>query len=407
MTATLDPGFLLGSAAHRHAGFAALRHAPVHEMVLRSGEPAWLVTGYDEVRRALGDQRMVARTATVGRRRALPDDVLLGMNSHMLNCNPPDHTRLRRLVSAAFTRRRMEAMRPRVQQVTDDLLDGLAGAPGGRADLIARFALPLPLVVLSDLIGVPEEDTGVFHGWTGAITANDVTRDELDAASTAMLGYIRSLVERKRRDPAPDLLSALVAVRDGDDRLSGHELSSMIFLLLTAGHETTVNLIGNAVLNLLADPGQRALLSARPELLDAAVDETLRADSPVQVSLRTCVEPVETGGTTIPAGATVILALLAANRDPARFPEPDRFRIDRPTNPQLGFGYGFHHCIGAPLARIEAAVAVGSLLARFPGLRLDADSDDLRWRASVIMHGLEVLPVHLGDPHPPTGRRDG
>jgi cytochrome P450 len=222
-----------------------------------------------------------------------------------------------------------------------------------------------------------------------------------------MLGYIRSLVERKRRDPAPDLLSALVAVRDGDDRLSGHELSSMIFLLLTAGHETTVNLIGNAVLNLLADPGQRALLSARPELLDAVVDETLRADSPVQVSLRTCVEPVETGGTTIPAGATVILALLAANRDPARFPEPDRFRIDRPTNPQLGFGHGFHHCIGAPLARIEAAVAVGSLLARFPGLRLDADADDLRWRASVIMHGLEVLPVHLGDPLPPTGRSDG
>lgn len=391
-----NPDFMMAHAAERHAGYARLRGgSPVHPIVLRSGEVAWLITEYEAVRKGLVDLRMEARTATVGRRRRIPVDVQLGMNSHMLNTNPPDHTRLRRLVSAAFTRRRMEQMRGRIQELTDGLLDRMAGSEV--VDLIEEFALPLPLVVLGELIGVPPEDTDVFHGWTASITASATTMDELDDAATQMLHYIRSLIERKRQEPKPDLLSALVSVRDGEDRLTGDELSSMIFLLLTAGHETTVNLIGNAVLGLLSNPDQLTLLRERPELLPSTVDEALRYDSPVQVSLRTCIEPVQVGDVTIPAGATVILSLLAANRDPARFSDPDEFRIDRKVNPQLGFGYGFHHCIGAPLARLEAAVAVGSLFARYPALELTAPPEDLAWRVSIIMHGLEKLPVHLGE----------
>lgn len=388
------PNFLLATAAERHAGYARLRgESPVHTVRLNSGETAWLVTGFEEVRQSLVDTRMEPRTATVGAKRRLSEDVLLSMNSHMLNCNPPDHTRLRRLVAAAFTRRRMDQMRGRIQEITDKLLDAVDGP--GEVDLLERFALPLPLVVLSDLIGVPEEDTDLFHGWTAPLTASDVTFDELEDAAGKMTQYIRSLIEMKRREPGSDLLSALVAVRDGEDRLTEYELSSMIFLLLAAGHETTVNLVGNGILSLLTNPGQLARLRARPELLRSTVEEVLRMESPVQICLRTCTEPVELAGVTIPTGGTVILSLLAANRDPERFEAPDSFRVDRTPNPQLAFGYGFHHCIGAPLARLEGTIAIGTLFTRFPDIALAVPAGELKDRVSFVMHGLDALPVRL------------
>ncbi len=404
--AKLSGGFLLADSAERHAANARLRdRGQVHCITLPSGKTAWLVTGYDEVRRALMDLRLEPRTATVGNRRRMPDDVRLGMNSHMLNVNPPDHTRLRRLVSAAFTRRRMEQMRPRIQLITNELLDAIEGRD--ELDLIETLALPLPIRVLCELIGVPGEDSDYFHGLTASITTSALALEQLDAAAAEMLGYIRHLVKRKEREPAPDLLSALVAVRDGNDRLAGHELTSMVFLLLTAGHETTVNLISNTLLALLTHPDQLDRLRADHSLLPAAVEEGLRYDSPVQVALRHSLEPVELGGVTIPAGSTVVLSVLAANRDAARFPEPDRFDLTRADNPQLAFGVGLHHCIGAPLARVEGVVAIGSLLARFPGLRLAVPAEELGWRLSIIMHGLETLPVRLREdarstsPHPP------
>ncbi|RZQ61077.1 cytochrome P450 family protein [Amycolatopsis suaedae] len=383
---------LLVDAARRHAGYARLRDAgPVHPIVLQSGETGWLVTGFETARVALTDLRLQGRTATVGNGRRMPEDLRRAMNSHMLNVGPPDHTRLRKLVSAAFTRRRMEQMRPRVQELTDDLLDALDTS--GPVDLITGLALPLPVQVLTDLFGIPAEDSAEFHALTSALTSGSLPLGRLTVAATAMLDYVRPLLDRKRREPRPDLLSALVAVHDGEDRLTEDELTSMVFLLLTAGHETTVNLIGNGLLTLLSTPDELARLRADRGLLPRAVEELMRLESPVQIALRYATEPVELGGVAIPAGATVLVSLLAANRDPGRFDEPDEVRLDRAGNAQLAFGYGYHHCIGAPLARLEAVVAIGTVLDRFPRLRLARPAASLDWRPSPVMHGVHELPV--------------
>lgn len=386
--------YLMAGAARRHAGNAALQAAgPVHPVTLRSGATGWLVTGYDAVRQALADPRLSGRTGAVGDRRALSADLNLGMNSHMLNVDPPDHTRLRRLISAAFTRRRMDLMRPRIQQITNELLDAMAGRD--EVDLIQALATPLPVRVLTELLGVPAEKADAFRGWTETLTASAVPLDELDAAGTEMLRYTRTLLDLKRRRPGGDLLSALVAVRDGDDRLTEHELTSMVFLLLIAGQETTVNLIGNATLALLTNPGQLSRLRHDLGLTPAAVEEFLRYESPVQAALRVAREPVELGGVRIPAGAVVIVSLLSANRDPDRFTDPERLDVGRQDNAQVAFGYGIHHCLGAPLARMEGAIALRSLLVRFPGLRLGVADAMLDWRVSLVMHGLVALPVRL------------
>jgi cytochrome P450 len=329
----------------------------------------------------------------VGNGRALSDQLRLGMNSHMLNLSPPDHTRLRRLVSAAFTARRMKSMRGRIQEFTDDLLDAMAAAD--EVDLIEALALPLPIRLLTEMLGIPAQDTYAFHRWTMTLTASPVPLEELETAGTDMLDYIRSLLAHKRREPGSDLLSALVAVRDGEDRLCEDELTSMAFLFLIAGHETTVSLIGNATAALLANPDQMARLRATPDLLPAAIEEFLRYDSPVQAALRYSTEPVEIDGVTIPADSVVLVSLLAANRDPARFDRPDQLDLNRADNQQVAFGYGIHHCLGAPLARLEGAIAIRSLLARFPRLRLAVPAEALRWRLSLVMHGLAELPVRL------------
>jgi cytochrome P450 len=390
----LSSDFMLAGAARRHAEYAHLQGSnEVHRITLRSGETGWLVTGYRAVRQALADPRLAGRTGAVGHRRALPEEVHLGMNSHMLNKEPPDHTRLRRLISAAFTRTRMEQMRPRIEHIAGELLDAMAGRD--EADLIEELATPLPIRVLTELLGVPDQESGAFRAWTMTLTAGALPLDRLDEAATQMLEYTRALLDLKRREPRADLLSALVAVRDGEDRLTEDELTSMVFLLLIAGQETTVNLIGNATLALLVHPGQRERLRADPDLLPSAVEEFLRYESPVQAALRMSTEPVELAGVTIPAGSVVILSLLGANRDPARFDRPDRLDLARGDNPQLAFGHGIHHCLGAPLARMEGAIAIGSLLARYPDLRLAVPAEALDWRASLVMHGLAALPVRL------------
>ncbi len=315
------------------------------------------------------------------------------MNSHMLNMDPPDHTRLRRLISTAFTRRRMEQMRPRIQQITGELLDAMSDRD--EVDLLEALSTPLPIRVLTEMLGVPDEKADAFRGWTMTLTASALPLDKLDAAATEMLHYTRSLLELKRREPRADLLSALVAVRDGADRLTEHELTSMVFLLLIAGQETTVNLIGNAVLALLASPRQLARLRADADLMPSGIEELLRYDSPVQVALRFATEPVTLAGVTIPAGSVVLVSLLAANRDAARFDDPDRLDLARAYNPQLAFGHGIHHCLGAPLARLEGSIAIGALLNRFPALRLAVPVEELSWRVSMVMHGLARLPVRL------------
>jgi cytochrome P450 len=385
-----------GSQRHiRHAELAAI--APVHRIILPTGQSAWLITGHDEVRRALHDPRLVKSDASLAM--LSPDrlsvDVFAAVASHMLNRNPPDHTRLRRLVTAAFTRRRVEQLAPRIQQITDGLLNGMAGEV--QVDLIRSFALPLPITVICELLGVPADRHTDFHNWSATlVTGPFADPDAYSSAATALVRYLRELLEIKRAAPTDDLLSALVAVRDGQDQLSEHELTSMVFLILVAGHETTVNLIGNGVHALLINREQLALLRAEPHRLDAAVEELLRFNGPVHATpFRLATEPIDIGGVTIPAGGIVVPGLLAANRDAARIAQPNTLDITRSDNLHLAFGHGIHHCLGASLARLEGRIALGALLTRFPRLRLAVPNEQMTWRPGVVMNGLDALPVLL------------
>lgn len=394
----VDP-FTATGPGQRHAAYAALAAAgPVHQVTLPSGQPAWLIIGYQEVRQALHDPRIIKREATgaILGGGLLPVDVIAATSSHMLNSNGSDHTRLRRLVSAAFTRHRIEQLAPRIQQLTDELLDTMADA--AQVELIDAFAYPLPITVICELLGVPAQRRAQFHDLSSITAAREVRGDPdvFVAASTATVGFLRELVAAKRADPTDDLLSSLVAARDGADQLSEDELTSMAWLLLVAGHETTVNLIGNGVLTLLTHPEQLALLRAQPDRLATAIEELLRFTGPVQVATpRRTTDPVSIGEITIPADQIVIPALLAANRDPTRTAQPDTLDITRTDNPHLAFGHGIHHCLGAPLARLEGRITLGSLLTRFPRVRLAVPPDHLSWRPGVIMHGLDTLPVTL------------
>lgn len=313
----------------------------------------------------------------------------------MLNRNPPDHTRLRRLVATAFTRRRIDQLTPRIQQITNELLDAMVTEV--QLDLIDSFALPLPITVICELLGVPTSRRAEFHHWTSTVITGVLAGpNKLATAATAMVSYLRELVKAKRAAPTGDLVSALVAARDGEDRLSEDELTSMVFLILVAGHETTVHLIGSGVLALLTHPEQLALLRTQPHRLPDAVEELLRFNGPLQVAtFRLTTEPVDIGDVTIPTGEIVLVGLLAANRDPACVALADTLDITRTDNPHLAFGHGLHHCLGAPLARLEARIALGTLLTRFPELRLAVPAEQLTWRPGVLLNGLDALPVNL------------
>jgi cytochrome P450 len=408
-TLTETPAALFGpaDAGARHAAYAALAATgPVHRITLPNGMPAWLVTGYDAVRATLTDPRLIKNPGPTPLEGLLPPAVNAAMNSDLLHNDPPDHTRLRRLVSGAFTRRRVDALAPRIQQIADGLLDDLTGALAehGEADLIAAFAYPLPITVIGELLGVPAHDQAGFRRWSTTVAGGAAAdRQAWVDAATALIGFVRELVAAKRARPADDLMSALVAARDGADRLTEDELTSMVFLLLVAGHETTVNLIGNGMYTLFTHPDRHALLLAEPERLAATIEELLRFDGPVQVAtFRWTSVPVQIGDTVIPAGEVVIPGLLAANRDPAAVAAPDVFDPSRHATAagHLAFGHGVHHCLGAALARLEGRIALGSLLARLPDLRLAVPVAGLRWRPSVLMHGLATLPVAVNRAHP-------
>jgi cytochrome P450 len=398
-TSTTPSPFTETTGTARHAAFAELATTgPVQKVMLFTGVPAWLVTGYAEVRELLAHPAVV-KTVGGPHMDTMPPDLNAAMNTHLLSTNPPDHTRLRRLVTAAFTVRRVEALAPRVQEITDGLLDELAATgTDGPVDLVDGFGFPLPITVITELLGIPPGDRVDFRRWSTVVVNGNVHPHEVyvDAARN-IVGYVRELIAAKRADPADDLLSALIAVHEGGDRLSQDELTSMVFLLLVAGHETTVNLIVSGTYALLGNPDQLALLRAEPERLPAAVEELLRYDGPVQVTIPAiAATPIEVGGVTIPAGDVVLPALLAANRDPARFPEPDRLDITRPSNPHMAFGHGLHHCLGAPLARLEGRIALGALLARFPGLRLADPATEPARNPGLLINGLVALPVVLG-----------
>ena len=394
--------FTATGLAERHDVYAGLAAGgTVHRILLPHGEPAWLVTGYDEVRQALSDPRLVkGGPPPVVPGQPLPADVHRAMMSDLLHLDPPDHTRLRRLVSSAFTRRRVEDLAPRIGQIADGLLDRLLAGPS-EVDLVPAYAFPLPMTVLCELLGVPPGDAPAFRGWsTTLISGSLAPAGEWVDAATALIGYVRDLLDRKRATPGDDLLHALVAARDGADRLSEDELTSMVFLLLIAGQETTVNLIANGTLTLLLHPAELAAVRDDPTgSLPTVVEEVLRYEGPVQVATpRTAAAPVELGGVLIAPGDLVVPSVLAANRDPRR-PGADVFAPHRtPPLPHTAFGHGVHHCLGAPLARLEGRIALERLLTRCPGLQLAVAADQLELRPSMLMHGLRSLPVTVSRP---------
>ncbi|MET9045447.1 cytochrome P450 family protein [Streptomyces sp. NPDC003631] len=375
--------------------YAALRaKGPVHRVRIPEGADAWLVVGHEAGRAALADPSLSKEWS-----QASPD---LGVSNiaagrHMLNSDPPHHTRLRKLVAKEFTPARVRALEPRVQNITDGLLDAALARPGGRADLVEALSFPLPIAVICELIGVPSLDREAFRRWSNtALTSRDA--DERMAMAAAASEYLAGLIARKQQDPQGDLLSALIRVTDEDgDRLSAGELLGTVWLLLVAGHETTVNLVSNGVLALLTHTGQLAALRAEPALLENAVEEMLRYDGPVETpTYRFTTTAVEIGGTVIPGGGELVLVALAdADRDPARFPGGERFDIRRDARGHLAFGHGLHYCLGAPLARLEGRIAIGTLLRRCPGLALDADPATITWRGGMLIRGPERLPVRL------------
>ena len=364
---------------------------PVAAVIMPGGTPSWLVTGYAEARAALTDPRL--RKMPPGWRPD-PASIFGLLEMHMLNSDRPDHERLRKLVNKAFTARRVEQLRPRITSITAGLLDDMSTRR--EVDLLASFAFPLPVTVICELLGVPVADRDDFRAWSATIVSNTASPGAYQADATAMIRYFISLLAAKRRDPADDLLSALIAARDEEDKLSENELVSMAFLLLVAGHETTVNLIGNGMLALLLNPGELARLRADPSLLASAVEELLRYVNPVNnATYRFAAEPLEIGGARIGTGEVVLVALSGANRDPSRYPDPDLLDLSRDSAGHLAFGHGSHYCLGAPLARLEAEIAFSGLLARFGALRLAVPPGSLRWRPSTLIHGLEALPVRL------------
>ncbi|MEX1253264.1 MAG: cytochrome P450 [Dehalococcoidia bacterium] len=384
--------------------FANLRTKdPFHRSRLING---WVLTRYDDVSAVLRDGRFLADDRKLpgfdrSQRQLLKSGVITEEEAErrkrtamMLRTDPPDHTRLRSLVSKAFTPKAVEALRPRIEAIVTELLDAVAER--GEMDVIRDLAYPLPVIVIAEMLGLPVEDREQFKRWSddlvlglGIQTLDEVRRSF--AAQRELAAYIRGLAEERRGEPREDLLSALVAAEEEGDKLTDEEVFTTVSLLLVAGNETTTNLIGNGLLALLRHPHQVDLLRDSPDRLENAIEELLRFDSPVQATTRFVLEDTQLDGHTVRANQQVALLLGAANHDPERFPDPDRLDVTRENVQPLSFGHGIHYCLGAPLARVEGRIAFGALLERFPHLRLATDHAE--WSNNLILRGLTSLPV--------------
>ena len=381
---------------------------PVHEVVFAHGAKVWLVTRYDEVRKLANDPRV----SKDGRRMnelftrhsgvvvEPEDDAAVGVGfdddlaAHMLNSDPPRHTRLRALVGKAFAPGRIEKLRPRIEQVADQLLDAFDGR--AEVDLVAEFAVRLPITIICDLFGLPEADREDFRLWSLKLVGAGQDPDEVADASKRMVDYANALIDAKRAHPGDDMVSELVRVTDGSDRLTQGELVAMIFVLVVAGHITTIYSIGNAVASLLTHPAELARLRADPSLIPAAVDELLRFDGPSGVgTFRFTTAEIPVGDKIIPAGDILALSWHSANRDSRHFAEADRLDLNRQPLGSMAFGHGIHYCIGVPLAKMQIEIALSHLIARYPELRLAVEADELRRDNSALLRGLLALPVSV------------
>ncbi len=369
------------------------RSEPLTRVRLPYGEEAWLATRYDDVRLILGDARF-SRAASVGRDepRTHPHQG----ESGMLAMDPPEHTRLRKLIAKAFTARRVETLRPRTQEIADQLLDGMQ-AHGSPADLVEHFATPLPVTVICELLGVPFTDRDRFQLWSEAIiSTTSLTPQQIMEYLGNLHAYIAGLIAQRRAQETDDLLGAMVKARDEDeDRLTEAELVQLSAGLLAAGHETTVTQLPNFVYVLLTNPDQLAELRADPTLIPAAVDELMRYVplGTAAAFARYATEDVMVGDVLVRAGEPVLGALASANRDDKVFEHPDELDFHRESNPHLGFGHGPHHCVGAQLARMELQVALQTLITRFPNLELAVAEEELPWKKGMLVRGLQELPV--------------
>lgn len=368
-------------AADPYPVYATLRaQGPVHRILVPGSGEVWLVVGRDAARAALTDPRLCNDIRHSG---SWESDGGHALGRNMLQSDPPQHTRLRRLVAGHFTPGRVAALRPRVEEIAGELIAVLPDS--GIVDLVGEYALPLPVTVICDLLDVPAEDRTAFHTWSNELVMP--TSPEAAASAGASLTACLTALTGRRGTLLGDLAG----------ELDGEELLGMAFLLLVAGHETTVNLISATLHGLLSHPEQLAKLLADPTLTGAAVEEALRHNSPVHAAaFRFAAEPLDLAGTSIGAGDAVLVSLAAASRDPLHFPDPDRFDITRRPQGHLGFGHGLHHCLGAPLARLEASVAVGLLLRHHPGLAFATDPAELTWRSGTLLRGLAALPLRLG-----------
>ena len=381
--------------------YARLRaEAPVHRVRLPNKQSAWLVTRYEDVLSVLKDQRFgkdprKAKTSEQMKNQPWVPSMFKPLTRNMLDLDPPDHTRLRGLVQKAFMPRLVENVRQRIQTLTEGLL--VSVEPRGHMDLVHDYALLIPTAIISDMLGVPERDRLRFHQWSSAIVSSNSSRwGTLRAIPDVMafVRYIRKLVKAKRAAPSDDLLTGLLKAEEAGDQFSDDEMLAMVFLLLVAGHETTVNLIANGILTLLQHPLPLRMLLKEPALITSAVEELARFNGPLETATeRYAREDTVVAGIKIPRGELVFAVLASANRDDRQFKDPDRLELARAPNPHLAFGYGVHYCLGAPLARLEAEIAIGTLLRRIPDMRLATSTHELRWRPGLVLRGLESFPV--------------
>ncbi|MGE7886807.1 cytochrome P450 family protein [Bacillus cereus] len=359
----------------------------------------WLITRYEDALPLLKDNRLKKDWTNVfsqdTKNMYLSVDNSDHLTTHMLNSDPPNHSRLRSLVQKAFTPKMIAQLDGRIQRIADDLISDIERK--GTLNLVDDYSFPLPIIVISEMLGIPKEDQEKFRIWSHAVIASPETPEEIKETEKQLsefITYLQYLVDMKRKEPKEDLVSALIVAESEGHKLSARELYSMIMLLIVAGHETTVNLITNTVLALLENPNQLQLLKDNPKRIDSAIEEGLRYYSPVEVTTaRWAAEPFQIHEQTIQKGDMVVIALASANRDETVFENPEVFDITRENNRHIAFGHGSHFCLGAPLARLEAKIAITTLFNRMPELQIKGDRKDIKWQGNYLMRSLEELPL--------------
>lgn len=384
-----------------HATFADMRRdAPIYAHRDPNGRTIWYVTRYEDTVAIMRDPRFIKDASKLTAKASGRPTLAQAINQNMLFADPPDHTRLRSIVNQAFTPRRVERMADAIQATCDHLIDTFCN--DDQADLIAQYALPLAVIIISDLLGIPPTDRDQVAAWSQSIISpggRKLKASERKRQMRSFVDYLNATFDQRRSDPQDDLISALVQAEEGGERLDNLELSSMVALLLVTGHETTVNLIGNGVLTLLQHPQQLDQLKADPSLIDSAVEELLRFDGPVETSTTRWVgEDLSFKGHHMQRGDIMRVVITSANRDPAMFDAPDQLDLTRSHNRHLQFGHGIHYCLGAPLARLEGKIGILTLFNRLEGLRM-VDSAEIQWRSGVLFRGLQSLHLTWGADH--------